>query len=218
MVERRQRVEQRHIVVIKRHLHLVADGGPRAAHVVGLPQRGDLREHLALQGLQLAFRYGDAVQRLEQLADAAALEHHAAPRHLCRVRREDGRDVDLPQQAQDGGAIMAGLAQPPDRAAQAAALRHRVRCQQRRKPAALAVVGFRQVDQLEVERERPRQAIRGLRLAGGSMCQRCGMLQQARGLRCIAGGFGFTASDGGAAQVFDRLEERLTGLLAQHRA
>jgi hypothetical protein len=82
--------------------------------------------------------------------------------------------------------------------------------------AALAMVGFRQVDELEVEGE-------GAGEQDGALDgQRMDQLQSVRGvagsLFVIAAGFGVAAADGALAQRFHMGEKVVAGLLAQHLA
>ena len=94
-VEHGQRAEERRLVVVERHANLVANGRPRAAYIVRLPQRRDLRQQIGLQLIEFARRHRDAVQLLQQVGDAASLEHDGPPRDLSRVRGEDRRDAYL---------------------------------------------------------------------------------------------------------------------------
>ena len=73
------------IVVVEAHLHLVAHRGPAGPDLVRLPQRGDLSGKAFLEELQLLVRERDAVELLEQICDAAPLEHHHPPRYFGRV-------------------------------------------------------------------------------------------------------------------------------------
>ena len=53
-IQHRNRLEQRSLVVVQRHANFIAHRRPRAAHIVGLPQRCDLRRQIALQRIELA--------------------------------------------------------------------------------------------------------------------------------------------------------------------
>ena len=83
--------------------------GRALADVVGLPEGGDLGDEVALEGFELGVGDGDAVELLEQVGDAAALEHHGAAGDFGGVRGEDGRDADAfeesrgPRSAVDAG-------------------------------------------------------------------------------------------------------------------
>ena len=93
-VEDGEGVEEGGLVVVERHADLVADGGAGAADVVGLPEGGDLGDEVVLEGFELGLGDGDAVELLEEVGDAAALEHDGAAGDLGGVRGEDGRDAD----------------------------------------------------------------------------------------------------------------------------
>ena len=97
-VEDGQRVEDGRLVVVERHANLVAHGGTQVAHVVGLPQRGDLSDDLLLQGIEAGFGDGDAVELHQQVGDAALFEHDRAASNLSGVRGEYRRDADAFEQ------------------------------------------------------------------------------------------------------------------------
>ena len=73
-------------------------------------------------GLELRIGYGDAVELFEQVGDAAALEHDAAPGDLRRVRGEDRRDADAAEELMRLVGGGASLAKTAESSAQAAAL------------------------------------------------------------------------------------------------
>ena len=184
-VEDRQRVEEAGLVVVERHADLVADSGARAANVVGLPESGDLGDEVALQGFELRLGNGDAVELFEQVGDAAALEHDAAAGDLGRVRGEDGRDADAAKKRVGFVSGDAGLAQTAKRAAQIAALDGAVGgallAELMREPAALAMVGFGQVDELEVEAEGARELVGGRKIEGADASERLLEMSAGRG-------------------------------------
>ena len=93
-VEDGQGIEEGGLVVVERHADLVANRGAGLADVVGLPEGGDLGDDVLLEGFELGVGDGDAVDLLEEVGDAAALEHDGAARDFGRVRGEDGRDAD----------------------------------------------------------------------------------------------------------------------------
>ena len=72
--------------------------GRTLADFVGLPEGGDLGDDVLLEGFELGIGDGDAVELLEQVGDAAALEHDGAAGDLSGVRGEDGRDADALEQ------------------------------------------------------------------------------------------------------------------------
>ncbi len=97
-VEDGERGEDGGLVVVEGHADLVADGGAGHADIVGLPEGGDLGDDVLLEGFQLGFGHGDAVELLQQGGDAAALGHHGSARDFGGVRGEDGRDGDAFEQ------------------------------------------------------------------------------------------------------------------------
>ncbi len=153
-VEHGQRVEDGGLVVVERHADLVAHGGAGVADVVGLPERGDLGDDILLQRFELGIGDGDAVELLQQVGDAAALEHDDAARDLGRVRGEDGRDADAGEQL-----AWPASAEMPARRSWRSAPRREPRCGSASgsscagEAAALAVVGLGEIDELEVEAE-----------------------------------------------------------------
>src|SRR6202021_1458063 len=116
-------------------------------------------EQAAFHRVELRGRQRNTVKLFEQIGDAAALEHDAAPRDLRGMRRKDWGDRDASKQTQRFCSVGARFAQTPQRSAQAAALRWCGRIQQRGRAATLAVIGLSEVDKLEVERERARQLV-----------------------------------------------------------
>ena len=66
--------------------------------IVGLPEGGDLGDDLVFEGFELLVGDGDAVELLEQVGDAAALEHNRAAGDLSGVRSEDGSNADAVEQ------------------------------------------------------------------------------------------------------------------------
>ena len=121
-VEDGEGVEEAGLVVVERHADLVADGGAGAADVVGLPEGGDLGDEVVLEGFELRFGDGDAVELFEEVGDAAALEHDAAAGDLGGVRGEDGGDADAAEKCEGFVGGGAGLAQAAEGSAQIAAL------------------------------------------------------------------------------------------------
>ena len=95
-----QRVKDGNVVVVEAHLDFVVDGGPARAHFVGLPQAGDLGEHQLFEARDILLGDGNAIERGKKFADAAALEHHGAARHLSGVRGEHGHDEHAAQPVQ----------------------------------------------------------------------------------------------------------------------
>jgi hypothetical protein len=65
---------------------------------IGLPEGGDLGDDVLLECVEFSLGDGDAVELLEQVGDAAALEHDRAARDLSGVGGEDGRDADALEQ------------------------------------------------------------------------------------------------------------------------
>jgi len=116
------------------------------ADVVGLPEGGDFGEQGVFEGFELGGREWNAVEFFEEVGDAAALEHDAAAGDLGGMCGEDGSDADVCEQAERGGAVYAGGAEAAEGAAERAALWGRVGVEERGAAAALAVVGFGEVD------------------------------------------------------------------------
>ena len=106
------------------------------------------------------------------------------------MRREDRCNADLPQQRQRILRGVSGLAQAAQRTLQAATLRRECRVEAAGKPAALAMVSLRQIDQLKVEAEGARQLI-------GRFNIEC-VNDQQRLLQCAVGYGGVAAPDGPA--------------------
>ena len=135
------------------------------------------------------------------------------------VGGEDGEDADVGEEFEGLGAGIAGGAEAAEGSAEAAALRGGGLVEQSGAAAALAVVGFCEVDQFEVEGEGACEAIGGGGFAGacGGGCglagERLGFVE--KGLRVAAIGFGFAAGDGGAAQAFDGVEDGVAGLFTE---
>ena len=198
--------KRRGAVVIERHANLVADGRPRAADVVGLPERGDLGEQGGFEHIELGRGQGDAVEAFEQVGDAAALEHDGAPGDFGGVRGEDGGDADAAEQLEGFGEGCAGGMQGAERAAKRAALDD-VRFGERTgQAAAFAVVGFGKVDELEVEAEGARELVGADRVFDVA-CE----------LRQVVGA-GLAPRDGGLAQRFDLFIDAGLRLLANDLA
>ncbi len=158
----------------------------------------------------------NAIERLKKLADAAALEHHGAARRFSGVRGEDRHDEHAAQPVQSLFRADAHAAHLAERAFERAALAAGLPAQAQRDAAALAMVGFGQIDELEVESKGAREqdgALDGQRV---HQFQRGGGV--ARGLFGVAARLGIAAADGALAQRFDLRKKLVAGLLAQHLA
>ena len=153
-VQGRERREDGNFVIVEAHFGFIGDGRLSAADLVRLPQRGDLRGELRLQPRELLVGQRNAVERLEQLAHAPPLGQDGPPRDLGRVRREHWRDDDLRKLRERFVRQNAGLAHSPESAAERSALPGSRARDLRGGAASFAVVGFGQVGQLEVKRER----------------------------------------------------------------
>ena len=215
-VEAGQRGEDGDVVVVEPHLDFVVDGGPARADFVGLPQAGDLGQHQLFQAREVLLGDGNAVERGQEFADAAALEHHGAARNLSGMRGKNRHDEHALSQS------MASSAPMPTRRISHSVPASEPRCRPawplklQGDAAALAVVGFGQVDELEVEGEGAGEqdgALDGQRV---DQLERGGGV--AGGFFVVAAGFGVAAADGALAQRFDVREEVVAGLLAQHFA
>ena len=161
VVEDGEGVEEAGLVVVEGHADLVADGGARAADVVGLPEGGDLGCEVALEGFELLLGDGDAVELLEDVGDAATFEHDTAAGDFGGVRGEDRCDADATEEFVSFGRGGPGFAEPAECAAKVAALGRSVGIELAGEAAALAVVGFGEIDELEVETEGAGEAVGG---------------------------------------------------------
>ena len=144
---------------------------------------------------------GNAVERLEKFADAAALEHDGAARRLSGVRRKDGNDEDAAQPVESLFRTNAHAAHLAECALERAALAAGLAAKTQRNAAALAMVGLGQVDELEVKGEGAREqhgAFDGKRMhqfeRGASVTG---------GFFVVAARFGIAAANGALAQRFD---------------
>ncbi len=185
-------------------------------HLIGLPQASDLGQHHLFEAGNVLLRHRDAIEGGQEFADAAALEHHGAARDLGGVGGKNWHDqhaLEPVHRLLGGDADAAHLAQ---RAGQRAALAACLPAQLQRQAAALAVVGFGQVDQFEVKREGAGEQ------QGAFYRQRMDQLQcrgsLAGGLFVVAVIFGVAAANGALAQRFDVSKQVFAGLLAQHFA
>ena len=215
-IELGQRLEDGDVVVVEAHLDFVVDGGPARAHLVGLPQAGDLGQHKFFEPRHILLGDGNAIERLKKFADAAALEHDGAARRLRGVGREDRNDEHAAQPVQGLFRADAHAAHLAECAFERAALAAGLPAQAQGDAAALAMIGFRQIDELEVEGKGAREqdgALDGQRVhqfeRGGGMTG---------GFFGVAAGFGIAAADGSLAQGLDLRERLVAGLFAQHRA
>ncbi len=198
--------------------------GTGAANVVGLPECGDLGDEAALQGFELRFGDGDAVELLEEVGDAAALEHHAAAGDFRGMGGEDGDDADAAEKVEGLGGVNASLAQAAERAAKIAALDcaagRAAFAELVRQTAALAMVRFCEVDELEVEAKGTGKLVGGGEIEGADTAE--SLLQMGGGgglVDCtVLWSFGFATRDGGAAKGFDGFVERAAGLFAENLA
>ncbi len=149
------------------------------------------------------------VEALKQVGDAAALEHDGAPGDLGGVRGEDGGDADMGEQVDGLGEGSSGEPEGTQGAAERAALDVRVhlragsRLDLMGEAPALAVVGFGEIDELEVEGEGASDLI------GRSGVLSVGIEAGEVGLALVA------AHDGRLAEHLDRLVDPGSGLLAE---
>ena len=165
---------------------------------------------------QFLLRDGHAVEGGEKLADAPALEHDGAARRLGGMRGEDGDDEDALSQSMASAAVMPTRRISQRVPASEPRWRPGLAAELEGDAAALAVIGFGKVDELEVEREGAREqdgAFDGKRV---DEFERCGGVTS--GLFVFAAGFSIATANGSLAQGFDVREEVFAGLLAQHFA
>jgi hypothetical protein len=132
------------------------------------------------------------------------------------VRGEDRGDADVAEEVVGLGGGDAGCAEAAEGAAKIAALRGGVLVELGGEAAALAVVGFGEVDELEVEAEGSGELVGGGEIDGVDVGE--GLLEVSGGGRGVVGCVGFAAGDGGAAESFDGFVEGVAGLLAEDAA
>ena len=132
------------------------------------------------------------------------------------MRREHRRDADLLQQRQRNLAREPRIPQPPQRASQTSALRLSRSLQQRRPPSPLAVVCFRQINQLKIKRKRPRQKKRRPRVRRHLVRQRLRLLQMPLRRLCILFRIRLAPRNRRAPQTLHRAKQRVARLLPQH--
>ena len=204
------------------------DGGAGAADVVGLPEREVISAMRScwrpIRGAARGDR--DAVELLEEIGDAATLEHDGAAGDLGGVRGEDGRDADAAEQSEGLVAGVSGQAESTERSAKAAALGCGFGRELGGETAAFAVIGLGEIDELEVEGEGAGEVVGAGEVSGEGVdgledVQKgwCG----GAGIGCGAGlgfglGFGFAEADGVAAEGLDGFKESGSGLLAEDLA
>src|SRR6185437_15828253 len=112
-----------------------------------------LGDEVALEGFEMGRRDGDAIELFEQVGDAAALEHDRAAGDFGGVRGEDGRDADAAEEVVGLGGVETGFAEAAEGSAEIATLRGGVLIELDGETATLAVIGFGEVDELEIESE-----------------------------------------------------------------
>ena len=219
-VEDGQRVEEGGLVVVEGHADLVTHGGAGGASIVGLPECGDFGGKVAFEGVELGVGDGDAVELLEEVRDAAAFEHDAASSDFSGMGREDRRDADLTEEIRCSLGGDTGLAEDAECSAKTAALNFFMGwiglVEGAGEAAALAVVGFGQVDELKVEAEGASEAV------GAGEIERTdasdGLLEMRQGGVAVRSCVCLATGDGGAAKSFYGVVEGFTSLLAEDEA
>jgi hypothetical protein len=214
-VEDGESVEEAGLVVVEGHADLVADGGAGAADVVGLPEGGDFGDEVVLEGFEVRLGDWDAVELLEEIGDAPALEHDGAAGDFCWVRGEDGRDTDATEEIIRFGGGEAGFAEAAEGSAEVAALRRNIFVELGGETAALAVVGLGEVDELEIEAESSGELVGGGEVVGVAVDAGESLIEVGAGGGGVGFGVGLASGDGGAAEVFDGGVEGVAGLLAE---
>ncbi len=218
-VQRRQGGDEHPRIVVEPHLHLVGHRRRVAAHLVRLPERGDLGGDGGLLLGRLGRGERERVQPLQRPGDAAALEQPGAPRHLGGVRREHGDDADLGQLRQRLVRVQPLVAQPLQGAAEGAGLRRAVGRERGGAAAALAVGGLGEVRQLEVDRERLGEAVRlRHRQAVHQRLRLRHRIVFGRRVWRVRGGLPFPVRGRQGAELLDGGVERVALLLADHLA
>jgi hypothetical protein len=100
------------------------------------------QREVAFECFEVRLRDGDAVELLEEVGDAPALEHDGAAGDFGGVRGEDGGDADFLKEIVGFGCRHACFAETAECAAEVAALGWRVLVELGGETAALAVVGL----------------------------------------------------------------------------
>ena len=179
-----------------------------------------------LERIECSCGDGDAVDLLEKVRDAAALEHDAAASNLGGVGGEDGRDADPGEKRAGLRCVDAGELELAEGSAKTAALGNGGGIEGGGEPTALAVVGLREIDELEVEAEG------ACELVGGGQVVRVGVNAFESLVEVVASGWIGLAADGcvslaagwivglaagnrRAAQGLDGIVERRARLLAE---
>ena len=180
-----------HLDVAEAALDLILDGGAQATELGGAPQDLDMRGH-PRHGARVV-EVGDRVGDLDEVgADGAAA-------HLGRVGGEGQTELHAGDQPLDVIGAEAHVTQLDHRLLEALPPRPRARPQ---GPHPLALLG--EVDELEVQRERPHQLLRGRHVEP---------FEQRPQRAIIAAGPHLTDQ---RAQPFDLLEERRAFLFGEH--
>ena len=156
----RQRLKQGHRVVIQAHADLVYHPGLFHAHFVGLPQRSNFRQDQCFQIYRVRFGQGQAIQIFQMLGDPPASHQHRAPRHFGGMRGKNRHDFYFLQRGQRVGGGNSRVTHAQQGPAKRSGQRRLTGVQFRRAAAALAVIGFSQIGQFEINRERFGHAIR----------------------------------------------------------
>jgi hypothetical protein len=201
------------VVVVEAHFDFVVDGGPAGADFVGLPEAGDLGEHEFLKAGEILRGHGNAVERGEEVADAAALEHDGAARDFSGVGGEYGDDEDAAEPVEGLFDTDADAAHCGEGSGEGAALAAGFSAETQGDAAALAMVGLSEIDELEVEGEGAGEQDGALDGERVDQLERTGGV--ARSFFAVAAGLGVTAPDGSLAQRFDMGKEIIAGLFAQ---
>ena len=181
-----------------------------------MPERRNFSRECVFERGQLLVGDGDAIEPLEEFGHAATLHEDGAARDFRGVRRKDGHDEDAAQPCEGLVRRDAGFTHGAQSAAQFAALRLAllVAGNLDRQATTLAVVRFRQVDELEVEREGATQALGLLHRHGADVEH--GELHQILGVAALAFRLQLPAANRGLAQLFHFFVQRVSGLLAEH--
>ncbi len=211
-----ERFKDGDVVVVEAHLDFVVDGWTPRAHFVRLPQAGDFGEHELLEAAELLFRDGNVVKRFKKVADAPALEHDGAAGDFRWMGGEDGHDEYALEPVESFFGGDADAAHLRESAGQGTALTTGVSAEAKGDAAALAVVRFGKIDELEVERKGPREQDGALRRKGMNQIEGDGRM--ACGFFGVATGFGIAAANGSLAQSFDMSKQVVACLLAQYFA
>ncbi len=152
-VETFQSRNQKWPIVVESHGDFVFDRGVMATNLLRLPQGGNFAENRLLLPGGLSVEQQRPVERLQGPGDMLPLGASHPPRHLRRMGGKDRHDLNLPQPGHHLLGAEALRFQTGQSPAQGTRLVRRIGRQPHRPQTPFAVLGFRQIDQLEKSRK-----------------------------------------------------------------